>query len=38
MREIFIIVIFCLVAGCAGIPDRGNSFSAKAVPRCPPDR
>ncbi len=35
MRNVFIIMIFCLVAGCAGTPDRENSFSAKAGPHCP---
>ena len=35
MRNIFIIVIFGLVAGCAGTPYRANSFSPKAGPHCP---
>ena len=34
MRNIFIIVIFGLVAGCAGSLDRENSPSTKTGPEC----
>jgi hypothetical protein len=35
MRDMLIVMISSLVSGCAGIPDRVNSFSAKAGPHCP---
>ena len=35
MRHVLILISFCLMAGCAGTPDRENSFSSKTGPRCP---
>ncbi len=35
MRYFLTLTIACLAAGCAANPDRVNSFSATAGPRCP---
>ena len=35
MRKPLMIMLTCLAAGCAQAPERVNSFSAKAGPKCP---
>ncbi len=35
MRRLLIVMIFSLVAGCAGTPYRGHAASAKIEPDCP---
>ena len=36
MRILSLLISLLLMVGCAGTPDRENSFSSKTGPRCPP--